>query len=62
MAGEINIIHFLTYLSYVENVPKIMAVKGVWETILNYILYAKDGCPNAIKILQNITQYVLFFV
>jgi len=54
--GDDNIILFLTHLSYIEPLTKHMAVKEVWETILDYIQYMEYRCPNAIRILQNITQ------
>lgn len=40
-----------------------MASKYVWETILDYIQYIKDGIIhiNAINILHKITQYVFIF-
>lgn len=39
-----------------------MAVKEVWETILDYVQYIKVSSIHlsAIKILQKITQYVSF--
>lgn len=53
------LIQSLVNLIYVKDVSILLAVKDVWETILDYIQYIKDINLNAIKILETITGYDL---